>query len=797
MKNYFSKTCLKQIKYSSFFNINNFAFKNIYSKNVTQMTNIVSKQFIINNKNNDKKITSKEKIINSDKKLNKSSFINPQPDKSEIKKGTIMFKKENIENKAIYDKIGNYIELVKRPNLERLESQILSDILKNSTKENKPNDMEFKIYFEQKKLERINEVKNYILQLIDSDEEASQELSLIFSDQILNRNFKLLIKIIIDNFDLFTKLRVSMAFLKYNKQHESLFDSLLSGLIEELICIKNMSDNENINDKSLYIEKMLLIEKTLKILNKHNISREKIDFEKINALISVLGQAIDNFYLFYIDRPLNFFSIFEQFSIFESDTLKIKDEFIFKTNAIYFKLTRFTMKNIGKFSIDNLMKVMDFANRNKHRDSQFYIKIFLFIINYMRGNPGILNNQKLISFLKYFMFLLINNNMFFDSRLSEFDLYDKVNYTPDKAIKEDMKGLFKNQKLTALSNEKVEAGEIIAQKELFKFFYPHLLIQEYENTIFFIEAVINIWFEESKRDNNNNISNNSKNTNIENFNTLRSLCFLHDGFMKNFFKDGKIKSEEKNNISKFKNFYLKLYGADFKKHIKENEPLYNFLLGENKILQILKDDNNKNKILRLMNLIEETIKNKLISSNFKDNLERISKSQLNENSTVEKKTIDEIKSLRNFIYCVNYMKSINNFFGFDSKKIFNCLKHFDKDLLESGTITNFHKEFIKILQRMNKKFVIEGFSDDISKDIEIIDNDKNLKICIELDGYYHFYRDSTMNYKTIFKRRILENLGWKIIMFRYSDWIEVKSEEDKYNLVKKKLDFIYGNIEYL
>jgi len=745
-------------------------------------SHIKNQNKIITNYTNNKPQNTIKNNVDENDNLNKTKNLDTSNINQNQKKN-IKYKKEDIKNKDLYNKIGQNIELVKRTNLENLKSEIT---LKNKNL----TPIELNNSIEKVISERKHQAKEFIMSLIANNEEENG-INEVMEDPILNRNFKLLIKILIDDFDLFNKLRISLIFLKFKKQHESLFSSLLEGIIQELNSFSELNMEEKSKEK--IIEKFLLIEKTFKIINKHNIDREKIDFEKVNLLISALEKNFNFFEIIFKNNQNEFFSFFNEFTRFENETLKIKDEIIARTNIVYFKLTNFTLKNFNLFNMESLMKMLDYINKNNHRDTQFLKYIFLYFIKHIRENPQSLKNEKFKGILIYLNFILINNNVFFDTRYSELDDFQKFNYLEGNEISEEMGDFYKDRKANVLnkiknkvenSNEIKDKNEIeISKAEVNKYFYPHLLVNDYENSLFFFNVILKIYLENLK---------NTINKNSQIFYNLKVLCFIHDGLLKNFFLDGKLKSDTSNYILLSKNLYQEKYGNDenYKNEIKNNLSLYNFLSTENKILKILKNEDNKNLILKILNVLQDIIKKTLDSANFKNDMKKfyeISKTEINYFDNKEK--LEEIKYLGNVIISINYLRSINNIIQFDENIFINFFS-IDKSLFEKSIITNFHKEIIRLLIQLNIKFNVEGKIDDIDKDIEVVYYDKKLKICIELDGYYHFYRDNVMNFKTIFKRKILQRLGWKIISFKYSDWMKIKDEEEKLYILKRKIDYL-------
>ncbi len=691
----------------------------------------------------------------------------------------IKYLKENIKNKELYEKIGYNIELVKRPNIETLKNDI-------SVNNNNLNTIHLNNLIEIEISKRKSEAKEFIKSLLDSGSEENG-ISSIMEDQILIRNFKLLIKILIDDFDLFNKLRISLIFLKFKKQHESLFSSLLEGIIQEINILGELNSEEK--NKEKIIEKFLLIEKTFKIINKHNLDRDKINFEKVNMLIDAMEKNFKCLDVVFKNNPNEFFSFFNEFTKFENETLKIKDEIIARTNIVYFIITNFTLNNFNLFTIETLIKILDYINKNNHRDTNFLKYIFLYFVKYLKENLQSLKNEKFKEILIYLNFILINNNIFFDSRFSELDDFQKFNFCKENEISNEMSDFYRNRKMRQLNNiknysKKDSFENIVVDKlEINNYFYPHLLINDFENSLFFFNTIIKIYFEKI---------NNDSYKNSNSFYNLKVLCFIHDGLLRNFFLEGNIKSENNNNILRYKGVLIEMKEINEK---KINFILNDFLLTENKILHILKKEENKIFILNTINLIQKIIKNALDSSNYKTDMNRILEiSKLdreNINSNIKR---EEIKYLGNIIICINYLKSIKNFIELN-EEIYKDFLKIDRSIFENTIITNFHKDIIRLLIKLNIKFNVEGKIDEIDKDIEVVYYDKQLKICIELDGYYHFYRDCVMNFKTIFKRKIIERKGWKIISFKYSEWIKISEEEEKLNMLKRKIDFLIDKNE--
>jgi very-short-patch-repair endonuclease len=108
-------------------------------------------------------------------------------------------------------------------------------------------------------------------------------------------------------------------------------------------------------------------------------------------------------------------------------------------------------------------------------------------------------------------------------------------------------------------------------------------------------------------------------------------------------------------------------------------------------------------------------------------------------------------------------------------------KFMDK-LFNTSIISDFHKDFLRFLISLKINYSIEDRQDYFSKDIVLTGH----KICIELDGIKHFYRDGDVKYNTIIKRHILNNFGWKVINVNHADWQKLKEKE--------KLEFVRTEI---
>jgi hypothetical protein len=94
------------------------------------------------------------------------------------------------------------------------------------------------------------------------------------------------------------------------------------------------------------------------------------------------------------------------------------------------------------------------------------------------------------------------------------------------------------------------------------------------------------------------------------------------------------------------------------------------------------------------------------------------------------------------------------------------------------TITKFHRDVLTTLIQMQVDYEVENREDYLSKDIVINSkNRKNEKLCIELLGQHHYYRDGTKNFKTEFKNKILELKGWRVFEIDHLEWL--KLEEDR------------------
>ena len=53
-------------------------------------------------------------------------------------------------------------------------------------------------------------------------------------------------------------------------------------------------------------------------------------------------------------------------------------------------------------------------------------------------------------------------------------------------------------------------------------------------------------------------------------------------------------------------------------------------------------------------------------------------------------------------------------------------------------------------------------------------------------------KDGGLNGKSLFKRRLLKALGWKVVHIHYQDWDKCKSNKEKKDYVRKKLIKVHG-----
>jgi len=143
-------------------------------------------------------------------------------------------------------------------------------------------------------------------------------------------------------------------------------------------------------------------------------------------------------------------------------------------------------------------------------------------------------------------------------------------------------------------------------------------------------------------------------------------------------------------------------------------------------------------------------------------------------------------NFQNAVLALNYLMSLNH----KSYKLEEIMKDIfkNKKIIEQNSntkITFFHRDFLKYLIRLCIEYQVEDKENYISKDVIL--KHKGFKICVELDGKFHYYRDGTLQYGTLYKKRILENYGWKVINLKHSEWSSLDGDS-KLNYVKEILD---------
>ncbi len=103
------------------------------------------------------------------------------------------------------------------------------------------------------------------------------------------------------------------------------------------------------------------------------------------------------------------------------------------------------------------------------------------------------------------------------------------------------------------------------------------------------------------------------------------------------------------------------------------------------------------------------------------------------------------------------------------------------------TITMFHRDVLTTLIQMQLDYEVENREDYLSKDIVINSKiRKNEKLCIELLGQHHYYRDGTKNFKTEYKNKILKLNGWTVIEISHLEWLRL-NEDCKVPFIKNLL----------
>jgi hypothetical protein len=143
-------------------------------------------------------------------------------------------------------------------------------------------------------------------------------------------------------------------------------------------------------------------------------------------------------------------------------------------------------------------------------------------------------------------------------------------------------------------------------------------------------------------------------------------------------------------------------------------------------------------------------------------------------------------NFQNAVIPLNYLMSLNH----KSYKLEEIMKDIfkNKKIIEQNSntkITFFHRDFLKYLIRLNIPYQVEDKENYISKDVIFQHN--GFKVCVELDGKFHYYRDGTLEYGTLYKKRILENFGWKVINLKHSEWSSLDGDS-KLKYVKEILD---------
>ena len=131
----------------------------------------------------------------------------------------------------------------------------------------------------------------------------------------------------------------------------------------------------------------------------------------------------------------------------------------------------------------------------------------------------------------------------------------------------------------------------------------------------------------------------------------------------------------------------------------------------------------------------------------------------------------------NLLHCFIYMNSLKE--SAELKNLIELLQ--DKEVLSyinSTIITLFHRDVLFYLCDLGISYKVEDFSDSILKDIVIFKD--NRKICIEVNGINHYYRDGETNrFWDKFKIKCLKNYGWEVYEVNYKDWVKITKEKRK------------------
>jgi hypothetical protein len=126
----------------------------------------------------------------------------------------------------------------------------------------------------------------------------------------------------------------------------------------------------------------------------------------------------------------------------------------------------------------------------------------------------------------------------------------------------------------------------------------------------------------------------------------------------------------------------------------------------------------------------------------------------------------------NLVQSLIYLKSIDYEVEEHMTKIID-----DKVMksLKRSIITFFHRDILFNLTMLNYNYIVEDFTNMIPKDVAILLG--NRKICIEVNGVSHFYRDKeSKKFNDYFKKQTLINYGWECYEIDYFNWLKVPKE---------------------
>ena len=143
----------------------------------------------------------------------------------------------------------------------------------------------------------------------------------------------------------------------------------------------------------------------------------------------------------------------------------------------------------------------------------------------------------------------------------------------------------------------------------------------------------------------------------------------------------------------------------------------------------------------------------------------------------------------NLLLPLAYINSLKIFSPDILNKVNNLLiEYINHKIYHKNIITRFHRDVLSILLRLDLDYEVENLDNFTSKDI-ILKNHRidEQRVCLELNGEHHFYRDNQKNYQTEFKKKILCLNNWKVIDIAHMDWKSLDEE--------KKLAFVSNLIK--